>query len=85
MTDLLIRNIEAQLKRLLEQRARTHRRSLSEEAKTLIRKALREPKLEEKEGRKLGTAMLELVRSKDRGEDLVFEASEPVRKPADFK
>lgn len=84
MSDLLIRNLDAQLKRLLEQRARAHRRSLSEEAKILIRKALQEPAPEEDSG-KLGTAMLGLVRSQDRGEDLVFETSEPVRMPADLK
>lgn len=84
MSDLLIRNIDAQLKRLLEQRARAHRRSLSEEAKILIRKALCEPRQEEGGG-KLGTAMLGLVRSEDRGEDLAFEMSEPVRIPAGLK
>ena len=36
MTDLLIRNIDPELKRQLEERARQHKRSLSEEAKMLL-------------------------------------------------
>jgi plasmid stability protein len=55
MTDLLIRNIDAKLKRRLEARARRSGRSLSEEAKTLISRALAETP----PARGLGTALVE--------------------------
>ncbi len=38
MPDLLIRNIDSHLKRRLEASARSHRRSLSEEARMLLRR-----------------------------------------------
>ena len=80
MPDLLIRDIDAEMKRQLEQRANAHHRSLSEEAKSLIRKGLG--------GRrelKLGSALCGLIPLEDRGEDLVFEVPEPVRPPPDLK
>lgn len=39
MNDILIRNIEPELKRLIEDSARSHRRSLSEEVKDKLRKS----------------------------------------------
>ena len=78
MTDLLIRNIDPRLKRLIEKRARQNGKSLSEEAKILIRKGLGDD-------RKLGTEMVNLVRPEDRGDDLVFEYSEPISRPPDFE
>jgi len=80
MPDLLIRDIDAEMKRQLEQRANANHRSLSEEAKSLIRKGLG--------GRrelKLGSALCGLIPLEDRGEDLVFEVPEPVRPPPDLK
>ena len=80
MPDLLIRDIDAEMKRQLEQRANANHRSLSEEAKSLIRKGLG--------GRrelKLGSALCGLIPPEDRGEDLVFEVPEPVRPPPDLK
>lgn len=85
MADLLIRNVEAELKRQIEERARVHRRSLSAEAKLLIRKALTEPAREPNDERKLGTAMLELVRPEDRGDDLVFEIPGGLSRPPEFE
>jgi plasmid stability protein len=85
MVDLLIRNVEPELKRQIEDRAQVHRRSLSDEAKLLIRKGLREPKIERADNRKLGTAMMELVRPEDRGDDLIFEVPGEVSKPPDFE
>jgi len=81
MADLLIRNIDARLKRQIEERARKNRKSLSDEAKALIRKGLNEPG----DQRKLGTELFNLVRPEDRGDDLVFEYSEPVSRPPDFE
>ena len=43
MPDLLVRDIEDDLKRLIEDRARAHRRSLSDEVKLLVRRGLELP------------------------------------------
>jgi plasmid stability protein len=81
MADLLIRNIEAELKSLIEQRAHEHRRSLSAEAKALLRKALSTP------GKpvKMGTLIFSLLEEKYRGDDLVFERNDLVRPPPNFE
>ncbi len=81
MTDLLIRNIDPHLKRQLEESARNHRRSLSEEARILLKKALLEPSDE----RKMGTALFNLVPEEYRGDDLVFEVPGDVSSPPDFE
>ena len=81
MPDILIRSVELELKRKLEESAQTHRRSLSEEAKSLIRKGLNEPK----DDRKLGTLMSQLVPSEYRGDDLVFEIPGDASEPPDFE
>jgi plasmid stability protein len=81
MSDLLIRNIDFHLKRRLEASARSHRRSLSEEARMLLKKAL----LELPEKRRMGTALLELVPEKYRGDDLVFEIPGDLSRPPDFE
>jgi len=83
MSDLLIRNIDTHLKQQLEKSARAHKRSLSEEARLLLKSALREPQAEPKKG--LGTEMFELVRPEDRGDDLVFEFPGEIREPPKFK
>ncbi len=59
MTDLLIRDIDPKLKRRLAERARKSGRSLSEEAKALISRAI----AESKPARGLGTELVELFRS----------------------
>jgi plasmid stability protein len=81
MTDLLIRNIDPGLKRQLEERARQHRRSLSEEAKMLLRMGLDVPG----DRRKLGTEMFNLIRPEDRGDDLIFEVPGEFPEPPDFE
>ena len=81
MTDLLIRNIEPHLKRQLEERAHKHKRSLTEEAKALLRLALAAPE----DNRKLGTLMYNLVRPEDRSDDYVFEIRGEVSKPPEFE
>ena len=81
MSDLLIRNIPARMKRLLKERARVHGRSMSEEAQALIQKALSTPEPE----MKMGTWLSSLVRPEDRGDDLVFEYRGDFPKPPDFE
>jgi plasmid stability protein len=80
MTDLLIRDIDPDLLLLIEQRARTHNRNVSEEAKALIRVGLSVSE----DGRKMGTWMRSLVQPEDRGDDLVFEYRDPGSPPPDF-
>jgi plasmid stability protein len=81
MADVLIRNLDPQLKRRLQERARTHGRSLSEEAKEIIR-----DKLSEKvDQRKLGTEMFNMMKPEYRGDDLVFEYRGDMPKPPDFE
>jgi len=81
MPDLLIRDIDAELKRQIEERANAHRRSLSEEAKSLIRKGL----TGQEGDLKLGTALSSLIAPEDRGDDLVFDFPEPLAPPPDFE
>jgi plasmid stability protein len=81
MTDLLIRDIDPQLKRQIEDSAQEHSQSLSEEAKSLIRKGLNESK----QGRKLGSEMFDSILPEDRGDDLVFEYRGGFSKPPDFE
>jgi plasmid stability protein len=81
MSDLLIRNVTPAMKRQIQERARIHRRSLSEEAKLLLHKALAAPELEQN----MGDWLLGLVRPEDRGDDLVFEYRGDFPKPPDFE
>ena len=81
MSDLLVRDIEDDLKRLIEDSARTHRRSLSDEVKSLVRKALELP--DKPVG--MGTYLFSLVRPEDRGDDLVFEIKGEAPDPPDFE
>jgi hypothetical protein len=81
MTDLLIRDIEPQLKRQIEERASKNRESLSVAAQALIRRGLESPP----ERRKLGTEMYTMIRPEDRGDDLVFEYRGDMPKPPDFE
>jgi plasmid stability protein len=81
MTDLLIRDIDPQLKGKLEQSAETHKQSLSDEAKALLRKALGV----ESGGRKLGTLMRELLPPESRSDDNVFEIRGEPSAPPDFE
>lgn len=81
MTDLLIRNVEPKLKRELEKRARANGRSLSEEAKILLEKGTAKPATEVG----FGTRLFSMLPDEFRGDDLVFEVDEPVRKPPEFE
>lgn len=77
MTDLLIRNIEPQLKRRIEESARKNKHSLSQEAKELLRLGL----ASSGHPKKLGTWLFGLVPTEYRGDDLVFERHGPTRLP----
>jgi hypothetical protein len=81
MADLLIRNIEPDLKRQIEEHARTNKRSLSEAAKQLLLRGLSASD----DTRGLGTLMFETIRPEDRGDDLVFEYKGDFPKPPEFK
>ena len=81
MTDLLIRNIDPHLGRRLKESARTHQRSLSDEAKVLLERAL----LETGDQRKMGATLFSLVQKEYRGHDLVFEVACDVSRPPDFE
>jgi plasmid stability protein len=80
MSDLLIRDIDPKVKRRLEARARRSGRSLSDEAKDLISRALAEAQ----SGRGLGSTLVELFRSIGPIE-LEERRPEPPRRPPDFE
>jgi plasmid stability protein len=81
MSDLLIRDIDSELKREIEESAQKHRQSLSDEAKALIRRGLNIAK----QDRRLGSEMFDSILPEDRGDDLVFEYRGDLRKPPDFE
>jgi plasmid stability protein len=82
MTDLLIRNVDPDLKRRIEESAREHNRSLSDEIKALLRTACST----QTDNRKLGTLMANLLEPEYRGDDLVFEVKdEPINPPPGFE
>ena len=81
MANLLIRNIDPRLRRQLADSARRHRRSLSEEARMLLKKALSEPS----DSRKMGKVLFGLVPEEYRGDDLVFEVPGEASRPPDFE
>jgi hypothetical protein len=82
MSDMLIRNVEPKLKAEIEDSARKSKRSISREAKELLRLGLAAKKADK---RKFGTWLFSLVPLEYRGDDLVFERKEPVRSPPDFE
>jgi hypothetical protein len=82
MVDLLIRNIDPSLKRQLQDRARKHGRSLSDEAKALIRRGLAEGQKEVG----FGTRLFSLLPDEFRSDDFVFERPDDLVEPApDFE
>lgn len=80
MANLLIRDIDPTLKRQLTERARTHRHSLSDEAKALIRRGL----AAQPRGAGMGTRLFSMVPDEWRGDDLVFESPRDMPEPAEF-
>ena len=80
MSDLLIRDIDPHLKQQLKSSARAHGRSLSEEARALLKQAL----LKRAEKRQMGTALVELIPKKYRGDVLIFEIPGDVSELPEF-
>jgi antitoxin FitA len=80
MANLLIRDIDPTLKRQLAERARAHRRSLSDEAKTLIRRGLAARPREAG----IGGRLFSMLPDEWRGDDLVFELPRDMPEPAEF-
>ncbi len=80
MANLLVRDIDPALKRQLTERARIHRRSLSDEAKALIRKGIAAQPREVG----IGTRLFSIVSDRWRGDDLVFELPKDTPEPAEF-
>lgn len=81
MADLLVRDIDPELKRQVEERARAHRRSLSEEAKVLIRTALGAPEPDQP----MGTWMRDILPAEFRSDDLNFEYRGEHAEPPTFE
>ena len=81
MTDLLIRKIDPKLKRELERRARARGCSLSEEAKTLLRRGIAEPQPQGE----FGTRLFSMLPDEFRGDDLVFEVPGGISEPPNFE
>lgn len=80
-SDILVRDVEPRLKIRLEESARKHHRSLSEEIKTLVQRAL----AQDSGDRRLGTELYNLIRPEDRGDDLVFEVPGDIAEPPKFE
>jgi len=80
MANLLIRDIDPTLKRQLTERARMRRRSLSDEAKTLIRRGLAAQSPEVG----IGTRLFAMLSDEWRGDDLVFETPSDIPEPAEI-
>jgi plasmid stability protein len=96
MSDLLIRDVPRRMKRQLQQRAHASGRSLSDEAKLLLRDALSTLQPDFKAAnvanadfkdprRNMGEWMRNLVPPECRGDDLVFEYRGDFPKPPSFK
>jgi hypothetical protein len=80
-SDLLIRKVDAKLKRDLKARAREHGRSMSEEAKAALRRGL----AEDPTRRGFGTRLFSMLPDEFRGDDLVFEVPSRPLEPPDFE
>jgi plasmid stability protein len=81
MSDLLIRDIDPELKRRLDESAQKHGHSLSDEAKDLLQQAL----AAQSGGRKLGTLMRQLLPPESRSDDYIFEIPGEAAPPPDFE
>ncbi len=81
MADLLVRDISPELERRIKERASQNKRSLSAEAKDLLRRGLIEPEPQQK----MGTFLYGLLDERYRGDDLVFERNDLVSPPPNFE
>jgi len=80
MANLVIRNIDPELKRLIVELAAKSGCSISDEASSLIRTAIC---MDQRLG--LGTRLFTLVDPKYRGDDLVFECKGAMSPPPEFE
>jgi len=86
MSDMLIRNVDAVLKRRIKESARRNQHSLSDELKELLRRGLETAPSKRRhipEGQ-FGTYLFSLVPEEFRGDDLVFEVPQ-YQKPVDLE
>jgi hypothetical protein len=86
MPDMLVRDVDPEMRRRIKERARQGNRSISDELKVLIRWALEQKPAERTviPPGKLGTYLFSMLEDEFRGDDLVFEV-EDYPKPPDFK
>lgn len=85
MTDLLVRDIDPILKRKLEERARAHGRSLTEEARAAIERGMADERgTAEPDADALGTRLFGMLPDEWRGDDLVFGLPRELPEPAEF-
>ena len=87
MSDILIRDVPAELKRQIEERARAHKHSLSREITALLQRALAQAKpLESRELEGgLGTELSRLLPKEYRSDDFVQPSrDDPERPPPTF-
>ena len=80
MAQLLVRNLEASVKAKLQRRARRHGRSMEEEARDILRHALRK---DEEPATGLGTQISDLFRGKGLDQDIEELRGQPIE-PASF-
>ena len=81
MTDILVRNLGPDLAKRLKDSARRNRRSLSEEAKALMKRGLVAPQ----PPAKMGDFLFSLTAMRHRGDDLIFEREDSVSPPPTFE
>ncbi len=81
MFDILIRNVRPELKREIEERARTNQRSLSREIEELLERALIQSRSTE---RGLGTELSQLVPKEYWTDDFIQPRDHTERPPPDF-
>jgi plasmid stability protein len=67
MAQLLVRNLEASVKAKLQRRARRHGRSMEEEARDILRHAVRK---DDESDNRLGTQIAELFRGRGLDRDI---------------
>lgn len=82
MADLLIRDIDAALKRKIEESARAQGRSMSDEVKAALSEKFDSPDPSEM---KAGTWLFSLLPDEYRGDDLVFDIPSEFSEPPNFE
>ncbi|MGL4729451.1 MAG: FitA-like ribbon-helix-helix domain-containing protein [Bosea sp. (in: a-proteobacteria)] len=83
MADLLIRDIDPELKRMIQARAKAHDRSLSEETQALVKKALTLG-VEKPLTGGMGTFLGSLIAPEEWTDDFIVTRETGSREPPDF-